>query len=67
MELTININSSNAAFNDGDGGRIETARILRDIAARLERYIDAMNITDINGNVVGGFYFEPCGNDDTCD
>lgn len=58
MKLTISIDCDNAAFEDS-GPENELARILRDLAARLER--DGMNpvtLRDINGNTVGAANFE---------
>lgn len=59
----LSINCSNAAFCDDENPTIqsaapEIARILRDVADRLEqgeRYNTHKNIKDINGNIVGTF------------
>jgi hypothetical protein len=54
--LRIEIATDNAAF-EGDAGP-ELARILRDIAGRLERdgvdgRADGFKVRDVNGNTVG--------------
>ena len=59
MTVTIKIDTSNAAFEPSTGD--ETARILKDIAAKLEDgsqmiYIgEIANLYDANGNRVGSF------------
>lgn len=52
--FTCTIKTDNAAFED-DGGRAEVARILRDIASKLEDGQDASHriVYDFNGNQVG--------------
>lgn len=51
--ITIKIRTDNAAFDD-DCGNVETARILRNIANRLEEGVSyTRNIMDSNGNCVG--------------
>ena len=50
-EFSVNIAMGNEAFEDA-GGR-EVARILRDIAAKLERGEDQGACMDANGNRVG--------------
>ena len=58
--IRIEINTDNAAF-DGDGGRAEIARMLRDIADRVESgsietdHEHLQGIRDINGNITGSF------------
>lgn len=57
MTLNITINLDNAAFEDGAGGGIEAARLLRELADRYEdcgldgRVQDIL--VDLNGNRVG--------------
>lgn len=52
--MTITIGTGNAAFDSGNKGR-EIARILRELADKIEEYGDAYGATlrDINGNTVG--------------
>lgn len=56
MKLTLEIDSDNAAFQDGNAGS-ETARILRKVAAQLEDWPGANEFTiglrDVNGNKCG--------------
>ncbi len=54
MSFSLRIKTDNDAFQDGDGGKIEIARILRDIIEDLEagREGEAV-VRDINGNRVG--------------
>lgn len=54
MKITVTISTDNAAFEDNEAG--ETARILRDLADKLERrgLMDIAAI-DENGNKVGRF------------
>jgi hypothetical protein len=53
MSATIKIKMDNAAFDEPAG---ELARILRDIAERIEQgEIMAFNLRDVNGNNVGTF------------
>jgi len=51
----LEIETSNAAFADDPAG--EVARILRDLAERIEGYgvapASAMSLRDANGNAVG--------------
>lgn len=51
--LTLSFDTGNAAFDD-DNGPAEAARILRNIAQRIE-FADATDgsILDINGNRIG--------------
>ena len=53
MRAAISITMNNAAFDDEP--EIELARILRDLAARVERGYDQVNLRDANGNKVGEF------------
>lgn len=55
MKLTITIESNNAAFDDGAGGRLEAGSILADIADRLRLMpLDSVfPLRDSNGNKVG--------------
>ena len=50
--ITISINTENSAFEDGDGN-IELARILRDLASKVESGSNSETLRDINGNKVG--------------
>jgi hypothetical protein len=52
----IEIETGNAAFEDDRN--MELARILRQIAERLENGEDAGRVLDINGNKVGSFEME---------
>ena len=62
-KFNLSINCDNAAFCDGAEPTQETAapeiaRILRDVAGRIEQgelYNTHKNIRDINGNIVGTF------------
>ena len=54
MKLTINIESDNAAFDDGAGGRGEAVRILADLAGRMGLMPDGtFDLRDANGHKVG--------------
>ncbi len=53
MELEIIFSLDNAAFEDYPMD--EAARILRDIAQKLEGGQNAGNIRDINGNTIGQY------------
>jgi len=57
--FTLRIETDNAAFSEGNLGG-ELARILRDVAARLERSTcyDAALLFDVNGNSVGNYELE---------
>lgn len=50
----LEIDTGNAAFDYGDKG-YEIARILRDIAAKVENGADSGSVRDLNGNKVGTF------------
>lgn len=53
MNITIKINTGNAAFDDGNAD-FEIARILREIALAYERNGNAPDkLYDVNGNAVG--------------
>ena len=52
-KFTLSIAMDNAAFDDGDNGGQELARILRDIAERVEQGHDFVQAWDANGNKVG--------------
>jgi hypothetical protein len=57
IQFRLQIACDNAAFED-DNMTTELARILRDVARRLEAGEDCgsfVNVRDINGNVVGSF------------
>jgi hypothetical protein len=53
--LTIHFKQENAAFQE-NGYATETARILRDIAKRIERGQFDGPVFDSNGNRVGDFF-----------
>jgi len=58
MKITIKIDTSSAAFGDNSGE--ETARILRNLAERLEgsgvlARSDTKFLHDLNGNSVGTY------------
>jgi hypothetical protein len=54
MSFKLKIKTGNAAFaEDGNDGKNEVARILREIADSLESGFDAHTVRDINGNKVG--------------
>lgn len=54
MSFKLKIKTDNAAFaEDGNGGKNEVARILREIAEKLEAGYDVGSARDINGNKVG--------------
>jgi len=55
MELEIRIESENAEFTEN--AELETARILHDIADRIENGYGGGSCMDINGNKVGTWYF----------
>lgn len=58
MGLKIEFETDNAAFDDAP--EIEAARILRDLADKLEshgHYL-SMNVRDVNGNTIGRIEFE---------
>ena len=61
MKLTVTIESFGAAFDDGNGGRNEAARILRALADDLAhpKSRDTIRLYDLNGNRVGSAHFEP--------
>ena len=52
MSITIHIETDNAAFDDGYE-RPEVARILRDIADKIEQHLNPEVIRDVNGNRCG--------------
>lgn len=55
--FTVTIATDNAAFDD-DNGRNECARILRELAGRLESGSETTGrLMDCNGNSVGRFAF----------
>jgi hypothetical protein len=60
--MTLCITTENAAFCDADTGEesqeasnLECARILRDIANKLEAGQDCGSCRDVNGNKVGSW------------
>jgi acyl-CoA reductase-like NAD-dependent aldehyde dehydrogenase len=64
LELVVP-NMSNAAFDEGNAAN-ETARILRDVADKIESRGEAflsMMLHDANGNWVGEVTFDPHNDD----
>jgi hypothetical protein len=54
MKLELTIAQDNAAFGEtAEERNAETARILRDLASRLERGEEPETLRDVNGNKVG--------------
>ena len=52
--VTITVNRSNEAFDDGEYGNAETARILRKLADSIDVGHDVERpLLDSNGNTVG--------------
>jgi hypothetical protein len=50
----LNIKTGNAAFSEEEGGpHLELARLLREVADRVENGEDHGSVMDINGNSVG--------------
>lgn len=56
MKLSLDLNSNNAAFEDS--GEFEVARILRDVADRIESGSTEGRLRDVNGNNVGSWFLE---------
>ncbi len=54
MRFTLNFDMDNAAFEDDDGFD-EAARIVREIAIKLQHGNPAGKCVDVNGNVVGEY------------
>lgn len=50
----LEIETGNAAFDD-EGKAYEIARILRDLADKIENGAEAGSVRDINGNKVGSY------------
>lgn len=57
--FTMNIESENAAFDDGEGGRSEVVRLLNVVLFNLKDGRNDQTLYDANGNKVGVFSFEP--------
>lgn len=59
MRLNVRFSMDNAAFGETDEDRLaEAARILRDMANRLEaRGLGQFALQDLNGNTVGEYHF----------
>jgi hypothetical protein len=53
----LQISTANAAFHDGDTGE-EVARILRDLAARVEAGRTSGTVFDVNGNRCGKWGYD---------
>ena len=58
VNLSIEFESSNAAFND-DNAQAETVRILKELINKVENneYLNE-SIKDVNGNSIGNIYFD---------
>jgi hypothetical protein len=57
MAFWTSFNTRNAAFED-EGHATETARILRDIADRIEDGDFAGPVRDVNGNTIGSYLLD---------
>lgn len=57
MKLKVTINSTNAAFDTWP--EIETSRLLREIADKVEQSAQGGPVIDINGNKVGEWSYRP--------
>lgn len=55
MKFTLSFDCENAAFSDD--AALEIARILREIANRVENGTSGGTIRDINGNLIGKYIF----------
>ena len=56
MKFKVSIDCGNAAFDDGNNGTTEAARILRTLADRIEghgTWAEVLRLYDTNGNHVG--------------
>lgn len=54
--FTLEIKTDSAAFQDDDGwGFYEVARLLREVADRVEGGWSTGGVLDLNGNTVGAF------------
>ena len=53
----LKIHTHGAAFHDGDTGK-EVARILRELADRVENGRTSGRVFDVNGNACGGWTFD---------
>lgn len=55
--LKIEIKTDNAAFSEDElltiEGRYEVARLLRDVAMKIENFHESGKIMDVNGNCCG--------------
>lgn len=56
-KITVSINIGNAAFDDGYS-HVEMARILRELAYKIEEGSTPESTRDINGNKVGTVSYE---------
>lgn len=58
MKYIVEIACNNAAFEDSGGSGIETARILRELADKLEAWTVCSEVilADFNGQTVGRAY-----------
>lgn len=53
--MKVQFSTDNAAF-DGDDKRAECARILRDIARKVEHGTRNGTVRDVNGNEIGAWH-----------
>lgn len=57
VEVSLRINSRNAAFGDSDlAARAEVVRILGEAQAAVDRGRDSFPLKDVNGNNVGDLF-----------
>lgn len=54
--LTIEFHTGNSAFEDNEPE--ETAKLLRDIASKIDRGDTDGPVLDLNGNTIGGWEFD---------
>lgn len=54
MKMSMRIDSDNAAFEE-DSGAVEVARLVRQIADRIDQGEREGKLLDLNGNTVGEF------------
>lgn len=57
MIFKLELACNNAAFDDGEGGKQEVIRILRDAIEKLDQGHDSAGLRDTNGNKVGSYIF----------
>jgi hypothetical protein len=57
--FALTIDSDNAAFDDGEGGRHEVVRLLGVALRNIKDGRNDQTLFDVNGNKVGSYVFEP--------